>query len=479
MYIKKIITKFASFFLALFLLAMLFANVNVFAGKETVLHTWCWSFATISKNMKEISDAGYSAIQVSPIQECKINKNCEKCKKNGQEYCLCFKDNWYFTYQPTNFKIGNKYLGTRDEFIKMCQKAKEYDIKIIVDIVANHVSDDLSVVSDEIKNIPNAFHNNSEITDFGKRNQLTQFNLLKLTDLNTGNSAIQDIIKKYMNDCLGCGAWGFRYDAAKHIELPKEIDGDFGSDFWPNIIKNAEKNGAQFQYGEILQDGFANEPISKFYEYAQFMNVTATKYGEKIRSIIKDRNIHRHNVMNYECNEWILDPDKLVTWVESHDNYANSPDFPDSSAWMTDDEIKVGWPIVAGRAKGTPLFFSRPVGGGGGQGDNRFPEKTKIGDKGSDLFKSPEIVAVNKFRKAMDGQDEFLRSKGNKILMIERGTKGMIIVNLSNDQNIKTPTRLLDGIYVDSVYGNEFLAEKGSLRGKTTGQISVLTKKAD
>ena len=55
----------------------------------------------------------------------------------------------------------------------------------------------------------------------------------------------------------------------------------------------------------------------------------------------------------------------------------------------------------------------------------------------------------------------------------------MIIVNLSNDHNIKTPTRLLDGIYVDNVSGNEFLAKKGSLSGKTTGQISVLTKKAD
>ena len=479
MYIKKIIIKFASFFTALSLLTMCFANVNVLAGKEIILHAWCWSFKTIYENMKEISDAGYSAIQVSPIQECKINKNCEKCKKNGQEHCVCFKDNWYFTYQPTNFKIGNKYLGTKSEFFKMCQEAKEHGVKIIVDIVANHVSDDLNAVSNEIKGIRDAFHNNSEITDDSKREQLTQFNLLKLTDLNTGNLAIQDIIKKYMNDCLGCGAWGFRYDAAKHIELPKEIDGDFGSDFWPNITTNATSNGAQFQYGEVLQDGFANEPLSKFYEYAEFMNVTATKYGEKIRSIIKNRNIHHHSVMNYECNESILDPDRLVTWVESHDNYANSPDFSDSSAWMTDDEIKVGWAIVAGRAKGTPLFFSRPVGGGGTEWDNRFPEKTKIGDKGSDLFKSPEIIAVNKFRKAMDGQDEFLRSQGNQILMIERGKEGMIIVNLSNDQNIKTPTRLTDGIYVDSVSGNEFLVKKESLKGKTTGQISVLTKKAD
>ena len=476
MSIKKITVKFVAMFVSLILSAIYFVDAGALAKGEIILHAWCYSFETISKNIKEISDAGYTAIQVSPIQECKVNKNCEKCKSNGQNRCSCFRNNWYFTYQPTNFKIGNDYIGTRDEFIKMCQIAKEHNIKIIVDIVANHVSDDLSVVSDEIKNIPNAFHNKPEMTDFGNRYQLTQFNLLKLQDLNTSNPVIQDVIKKYMNDCLECGAWGFRYDAAKHIELPKDVDGEFGSDFWPNIIANAKANGAGFQYAEVLQDGCCSEILSKFYEYAKFMNVTATKYGEKIRTVIKNRDIHSYCIISYECNEAIVDPDSLITWVESHDNYANSVAENDSSAWMSDDEIKIGWAIIAGRAKGTPLFFSRPVGGGGGRGDSRFPEKTKIGDKGSDLFKAPEIVAINKFRQAMKDEDEFLRSQGKEILMIERGTKGMIIVNLSTKTAINAKTRLSDGKYVDSVSGNEFCVRNGNLSGSTAGQISVLTK---
>ena len=60
------------------------------------------------------------------------------------------------------------------------------------------------------------------------------------------------MIKNYLNDCLDAGADGFRYDAAKHIELPNEPveDGqNFASDFWTNILDN----GAEFQYGEILQ----------------------------------------------------------------------------------------------------------------------------------------------------------------------------------------------------------------------------------
>ncbi|MBQ2124637.1 MAG: hypothetical protein II196_02475 [Spirochaetales bacterium] len=30
---------------------------------------------------------------------------------------------WYYHYQPTDWKIGNYQLGTRDDFISMCKKA--------------------------------------------------------------------------------------------------------------------------------------------------------------------------------------------------------------------------------------------------------------------------------------------------------------------------------------------------------------------
>lgn len=65
--------------------------------------------------------------------------------------------------------------------------------------------------------------------------------------------------------------------------------------------------------------------------------------------------------------------DKLVTWVESHDTYANNEE---ESTKLTDEDIKLGWGIIAARNEGAPLFFSRPRGGGGQKG--RFPEKAKL-----------------------------------------------------------------------------------------------------
>ena len=64
-----------------------------------ILQTWCWSFNTIKEKLPEIKAAGYTAIQTSPIQECRIGEN-------NKDYSLDLR-NWYYTYQPVDFKIGN------------------------------------------------------------------------------------------------------------------------------------------------------------------------------------------------------------------------------------------------------------------------------------------------------------------------------------------------------------------------------------
>ena len=82
---------------------------------------------------------------------------------------------------------------------------------------------------------------------------------------------------------------------------------------------------------------------------------------------------------------------ELVTWVESHDTYAN--DSAESTA-MTDEQIKNGWAIVASRANSTPLYFNRPAG--------RKKLQGNMGDAGNDNWKDPDVVAVNKFHGAME-----------------------------------------------------------------------------
>ena len=84
-----------------------------------ILHCWCWSFDTIRENMADIAAAGFTTVQTSPANECNDTYPTMKLMgsdtKNGTDGC------WWWHYQPTDWKIGNYQLGTRDDFKAMCE----------------------------------------------------------------------------------------------------------------------------------------------------------------------------------------------------------------------------------------------------------------------------------------------------------------------------------------------------------------------
>ena len=437
-----------TFFLLLSLSTPLFGQVNHTARAEyglaenikdgAILHAWSWSFNTIKNNMQTIAEAGYTSIQTSPINKCVVG--------NGGD--LNFDEQWYYHYQPTNYTIGNYQLGSKSEFEAMCDEAHRYGIRIIVDAVVNHMTSSWNLIESPW-NDGSRFHTNESVGNWGDRYEVTQKALLGLWDLNTQSEVVAQDIKKFLQECVASGASGFRYDAAKHIELP----GEYGSNFW-NIVLD---NGAEYQYGEILQDG-----ISKDNEYSQYMGVTASNYGMKLRSNVN--NLSTHTVSSWDIN---VPGDKMVTWVESHDNYANSPNDWGSSVWMNDWHVKMLWAVIGARKDGAPLFFSRPKNGGNG---NRFPGHSKIGDVGDDLYFADEVKWVNHFRNQMIGQSENLRNyNGNSCLMIERGGQGVVIINTGESQQLNSPTSLSDGNYTDQVTGNIFSVSGGTISGSLEG----------
>ena len=432
------------------------SNQQVSMKDGTVLHAWCWSFNAIKENMAAIKEAGYTSVQTSPINAVVVGNGGDKK----------FTNQWYYHYQPTAYTIGNYQLGTEAEFIEMNRVAEQYGIKIIVDAVLNHTTSDYSKVSSEIKSINNWTHGADRISNWNSREEVTQKSLLGLWELNTQNPEVQQYLLKFLKNAVSDGADGFRYDAAKHIELPGEYPNQYGSNFW-NVILN---NGSEFQYGEVLQDN-----ISRDADYANLMSITASQYGHSIREILRNRNANAGNLGNYRAG---VDPSKLVLWVESHDTYANgNTDSESESAWMSDEDLKLGWAMITARAKGTPLFFSRPVGGGKGV---RFPEQTKIGDAGSNLYKDPTIVAVNKFHNAMVGQSEYIRNPNGdtNVAMIERGTQGAVIANLSDsEKSLNTETKLANGTYKDQISGKTYTVSNGRLSGSIARRsVLVLTK---
>lgn len=440
----------------------------------TILHCWCWSFDTIRENMADIAAAGFTTVQTSPANTCNDTSPNLKIMgsdtENGTDGC------WWWHYQPTDWKIGNYQLGTRDDFIAMCDEADKYGVKVIVDVIPNHTTPDLDEVSDDLYNavggFDNLYHGNgfNAITKWGDRYECTTGEMGGLPDVDTENPDFQVYFLNYLNDLIECGADGFRYDTAKHIGVPsdpvdsKSASKGYTTNFWPVVTGEESVNGvslknadAIFNYGEVLQGD--NVPES---EYAEYMRMTASSFGSTLRSAVQSKNFSVSTMSDLQH----ATPSRVVTWVESHDTYCNDGE----SVGLTDTQIRLAWAVIAARKDGTPLFFSRPDGSNGW--NNRWGNNV-IGEKGNDQFKSTEVAAVNFFRNAMAGESETLRNpNGNtQILQIDRGNVGTCIINTGSAATLSSvPTSLADGTYTDQVSGRTFTVSNGSLSGYLDGQ---------
>ena len=431
-----------------------------------ILHAWMWSFNTITEHMDEIAEAGYTSIQTEPMSKIKVND------ANGKK----FTENWYYVYQPTNTSIGNFVVGSEDDLKAMTVAAHAHGIRIIVDVVATHFTADWNAIDSDWQKSEYFHARNScsgsggDNIDYSNRWQVTHCHLLGLWDLNTANPEVANRMHDFLKTAVNDGVDGFRFDAGKHVELPNEFD---GSQYWTTILQN----GSQYQYGEVLQGDSGLDYKAYANLYAKYGEggggATASDYGKTIRSALWSKNLNAGNLMSLR-NGGVND-DQLVTWVESHDNYANSDK---ESTYLTNDQIRFGWAVVGARAGGAPLFFNRPKASGGNQ--PQFAEASQLGDAGDDMWKDTAVAAVNHFRNAMDGEAEYLRNCGseqnnNSCLMVERyktdnnaGNDGVSIANMGGDQNLAgTPTKLDDGTYTDQVNGGTITVSNGKITSGT------------
>ena len=446
------------------------------------LHAFEWSFKTIMENIPDIAKAGYTSIQTEPIVKIKDNRKLG----TGNWYL-----NWYYVYQPTDMSIGNYVVGSEDEFKEMCKMAHQYGLRIIVDSVSNHFTSDFDVIAKKWQNKA-YFHEDKQISDYNNREDCTQHKLSGLWDLNTQDDTVTQGMADLLKQTVADGADGFRYDAAKHIELPDEVFGGKKSNYWNTILKN----GSQYQYGEVLEDANVREA-----DYADLFNsssprgggITDSSYGHEVRNAVQFKNLGASHFTSHSK----VTEDKSVNWVESHDNFSNGEaNIPQE---LSDEWIKYGWAGVTAQKNGMSLFFDRPYKDGGtygtggsgtyADGSGPFTENSKLGDAGSDLWKDPEVVAVNHFRNAMVGEDSSVSNCGDdNCLMVERyagsaAQDGMVVANANGaEKNLAgQSTKLANGTYTDEVTGSTITVSggkvtSGSVKAKSIAAFSNKTR---
>lgn len=435
------------------------AETSVSVAQEiqngVTLHCWNWSFANIEANMAKIASQGYTAIQVSPIQQCKQDTKGD------------YVSVWWAYYQPASFSIdntGKSALGTKADFIRMCKTAHEYGLYVIVDVVANHMGDNggnskSPAIIDSIEKDASCWHDISKnIQNYSSRYDITQYCMNGVPDLNTASDKIQNYVLNFLKECIDAGADGFRFDAVKHIETPDDASG-FASDFWPTVVNGAKdyarssRNLDLYCYGELLfhPDESGTLPDSA---YTKYFSVTDNSWSNMVRNTVVNGQSAGSFSYSYHKD---AKASQLVLWAESHDNYAG-----DGSNNISVQNINKTWALVAARADAMSLYLARP--------NSFYPQK--LGEAVNSGWNYDEVGAVNRFHNAFVGESEYVANE-NGIAYVERGTSGVMLVNCGSGNSINVKAnRMADGTYTDQITGNTFRVSGGRIIG-TIGSTGI------
>lgn len=240
---------------------------------------------SIIEQLDNIKKQNFDTIQINPVQPF-INVD-------GYD--------WWATYQPLDFKIGNIY-GTKKDLIILCHEAKKRGLNVVVDVITNHLANDGEGretiphrdINEKIRDNEDYWKKHSKINEFNTYEDIIGGSI-GLPGLNLKNEELQDIILEFLEDLKDCGVDGFRFDAAKHIGLPSD-----GVSYFKRVNEFLEKNNL-FAYAEFL-DGPSNiqEILNeKKNEFADLMYVLTEEHSE------------------------VKDSSKKVTFPESHDTFLN------------------------------------------------------------------------------------------------------------------------------------------------------------
>lgn len=425
-------------------------------GDGVMLHAFNWSYNTIKENLPAIAAAGYTTVQTSPVQQPKDYSTSGDV--TGQ---------WWKLYQPISFHIAEQsWLGTKDDLKSLCDEADKYGIKIICDIVSNHIANADEArpdsVSNQVKKYEPEFYKKRRTytrTYKGDANDssvqaVVQGHVSKCPDLVTNDTAVQTYIINLLKECIDCGVDGFRFDAAKHIET--EDDGEYASDYWKNITTSAssyytQKTGDDlYIYGEILNNCGADRSYSS---YTKYINVTDNRTGDAVLYNVTRGKASTATNAKYKSG---VAASNAVLWAESHDTYEGSSGSSgfSNTADVSDENVVKAWAIVASRKDSTALFFARPG-------------TALMGGVSTDTtYKSTAVSEINKFHNLFVGQSEKLGSSGD-IAYVARGTSGIVLSNCkgTNASVSISGTGLADGKYTDTVSGAEFTVANGVLTG--------------
>lgn len=295
---------------------------------NTILVLFGWKWSDILYEIPFLAQHGYDAIKISPPQEFVVRANRP----------------WWEIYQPVSYNLSTFY-GNEEEFRAMIDFCHNFNIKVYVDLVINHMAD--YVASDKEHcgtngNIFRKYHyehlnkdndsyefndfyhfkeeGNLQTTDedYAKLERswhLEHYDLLELPKLNIENPHVVKILQKYVKYLLNLGVDGFRLDAAKHLNISsveKILSGFRTNDGFKPFVY-------QEYYIGSLPIGI--DVYSYMNKYFKIGYVTSFNYGAFLSDAIKHQNNNLQKLVDFAFgSSWIHYPEnRTVVVLDNHD----------------------------------------------------------------------------------------------------------------------------------------------------------------
>ena len=349
------------------------------------------------------------------------------------------------------FKI-DKMFGSDKDFLKLCNKAHKFGIKIILDLVFNHSSNMNKMfldVKDKGRNSKyyDFYVIHGDKPDEKKMNYDTFASVPEMPKLNSNNYKEQDYfvsVGKYFIEKFGVD--GYRLDVAD------EVSHDFWVNFKmqlkrikPDIILIGECWGNSISYLSNEQfESVMNYPF--FYSCKDFYvnrTLNASQFVNKLNSLL----------MRYNENNSRM----MLNLLDSHDterfyNYIK----PNKDLYLLavlTMIMYIGWPMIY---YGNEIFME-----GGKDPDNRRGmdwSSNEFGSKYNLLFKNIVLLRRN-FQSLKEGDIKISCNDG--LLIIERFTKNERIVSIINNSGIDKKVKTVGKILISNCFNNDLLCNFG------------------
>jgi len=457
--------------------------------ENRIFHAWGWSYQNAKAKLEAIAEQGFSTILVSPPNEIKMPT--KYVKFHEPETDGISPNGWWMLYQPAGFQLNESFdnaLGTKSEFIELCEAAHGLGLKIMVEAVVGYVGTDDDHVGeyDNVSNAPmdhvssrvaefepeiiteQAFHFpwiNSAYkdkywdgwSDFDIEESLTQQAIDGKPDLATETQLVQDAIFDYFTELTEAGADGFYFNDAKHIETAS--DTYFASDFWDDTLGKIREQYPHKNLQAVAEiiDGSGDGRGAE--EYLQYgMNLTHTAMSDTIRdSVINGTDI----TYAFDAS---LPQENSVLWSESYKSYAKG----ETSALTSGQRAKM-WALAVSRKGVKGIYLARPSDElAEGQSEvNNILSTITLGEANVTDWSTDVVKNINNFAGFFADTDESVHYD-NGISVIERDKKGAVLVNMQGGETAVSLSKntLLEGEYTDAITGNKFTVENGEISGE-------------